>query len=132
MPTRKPKAIGTSKLRRAWIRPPIEEFPDPLYDNWEEPPTFHEALELHIRRHRDTSKTLQRAIVAPGDTFDWTTIRSWRRGEREPRSAGSRELLARIEARYRLPEGYFRSKLFHAARATTGLSLPGIRAAERR
>jgi hypothetical protein len=129
---RKSKALGTSKLRRARVRQPIEEFPEPRSGVWEDPATFHEALDLHIRRHGDTSKTLHRAIVAPGDTFDWTTIRGWRRGRREPRSAGSHELLKRIEARYRLPSGYFRAKLFHSSRATTGLQVPGVAASERR
>jgi len=54
MPRTQSLAIGTSKLRRARKRNAIVEFPEPLAGEWEDPPTFHEALELHIRRHRDT------------------------------------------------------------------------------
>ncbi|MBX9793653.1 MAG: hypothetical protein K2Y02_05065 [Burkholderiaceae bacterium] len=95
-------------------------------------PSFSEALDLHMRRHRDGPRQLRNAIVAPGDSLDWTAIRSWRQGRKEPRSAASFELLARIEARYRLPAGYFRRKLAHPSRATTCLSLPGVKPSERR
>jgi hypothetical protein len=132
MRSRKIQTLGNSKLVRARHRPVIEEFPKACSEHWQDPPTFAEALELHIGRHGDTSRSLRRAITGPGDTFDWTTIRSWRRGQKEPRSAGSFELLARIEERYRLPTGYFRNKLLHPARATTGLQLSGISASERR
>ena len=110
----------------------INDFPEPIWNEWEDPPSFGEALDLQMRRHRDGSHRLCTAIAAAGDTFNWATIRSWRRGQKEPQSVASLEILGRIEARYRLPLGYFRSKLGHLARATTGLSLPGVRASERR
>jgi hypothetical protein len=128
----KPQTLGTTKLKRARLRPPIAEFPEPVSGEWDDPPSFSEAIDLHIRRHRDSPKRLHRAITCEGDTFDWATIRSWRRGDKEPRSAASLEMLSRIEARYRLPSGYFRSKLSHKTRATTGMSLRGIRGSERR
>jgi hypothetical protein len=42
------------------------------------------------------------------------------------------EILARIEARYSLPTGYFKAKLPHPGRACAGHDLPGIRRAEQR
>ncbi len=42
------------------------------------------------------------------------------------------EILLRIERRYQLPEGYFKTKLPHQGRASTGHHLPGIAASERR
>jgi hypothetical protein len=87
---------------------------------------------MHMRRHREGPRRLRNAVAAEGDTFNWTTIRAWRHGQKQPRSAGSFELLSRIEIRYRLPAGYFRAKLSHPARAVTGAGLPGIKPSERR
>lgn len=128
----KKRTIGTGNLRRAKTRPPIDEFPDPVAGDWEDPPTFGAALDLHMRRHRDTDTTLLKAIAAEGDRCNRTTIRSWRRGEKEPRCVGSRELLQRIEARYRLSPGYFREKLSNRAHGATGIVIPGVEASERR
>ncbi|MDP3740423.1 MAG: hypothetical protein Q8R02_23755 [Hyphomonadaceae bacterium] len=124
--------IGPESMRRARKRPVINDFPEPIWNEWEDPPSFGEALDLQMRRHCDGAHRLCTAIAAAGDTFNWATIRSWRRGQKEPQSVASLEILGRIETRYRLPLGYFRSKLGHSARATTGLSLPGVRASERR
>lgn len=85
-----------------------------------------------MRRHCEGPRRLRNAVAADGDTFNWTTIRAWRRGQKQPQSAGSLELLARIEIRYRLPAGYFRSKLSHPARAVTGAHLPCMKPSERR
>lgn len=124
--------IGSDGMPRARRRADIDRFPEPHWREWKEPSTFREALDLHMRRHGDGPGQLRNAIVSPGDTLNWYTIRSWRRGQREPQSAASYELLARIEARYRLPAGYFRSKLSHSLRATTGLKVRGVSSAERR
>lgn len=123
---------GSPGLRRARKRPPISEFPEPVSLNWEDPASFHEALDLHMRRHKEGARRLRDAVAAPGDSFNWTTIRAWRRGEKQPQSVASLELLGRIELRYRLVEGYFRKKLSHHARAATGARLRGVSASERR
>lgn len=124
--------IGPESMRRARKRPEITDFPEPIWNEWEDPPSFGEALDLQMRRHRDGAHRLCTAITAAGDTFNWATIRSWRRGQKEPQSVASLEILGRIETRYRLPAGYFRSKLGRLNRATTGISLPGVRPSERR
>lgn len=124
--------IGSKGLRRARKRKPISEFPEPVSNEWEDPPSFGEALSMHMRRHGEGAHRLCTAVKAPGDSFNWATIRSWRRGQKEPQSAASMEMLGRIEQRYRLPPGYFRAKLAHRTRATTGLSLPGLSYSERR
>src|SRR5262249_5646094 len=124
------KVIGTRQTRRAWRRAPIEKFPEPKWSDWDDPANFSEALDLHMRRHGDGSHRLRSAIVAPGDILNGETVRDWRSGKKEPRSVSSLEMLARIEARYRLPAGYFRSKLSHPARAWCGFVLPGVKASE--
>ncbi|WP_246450348.1 hypothetical protein [Sphingomonas rhizophila] len=73
-----------------------------------------------MSRHGDTIWHLHRAVIRAGETFDRTTIREWCAGRKAPRSATSLRVLERIEHRYRLPEGYFRAKLAHPGRATTG------------
>lgn len=51
--------IGPQSMRRARKRPEIKDFPEPIWNEWEDPPTFAEALDLHMRRHRDgTSRIL--------------------------------------------------------------------------
>jgi hypothetical protein len=85
-----------------------------------------------MRRHRDTSVTLTRAILAPGETLETSTIVTWRNGQKAPRSVASLDLLRRIERRYRLPTGYFQAKLPHPARAATGHQPAGVSAAEMR
>ncbi|NVD41321.1 hypothetical protein HT585_20810 [Ensifer sp. HO-A22] len=96
------------------------EFPEPLFDDWDDPSTFAEALQLHMRRHGDTCWYLHRAIIRPGETFNRKTIVVWFNGEKPPRSVQSLEILGRIERRYRLPAGYFKSKLPNPMRATKG------------
>ncbi|MBZ9763381.1 hypothetical protein LB553_21205 [Mesorhizobium sp. CA8] len=110
----------------------IEEFPTPLFDQWIDPPTFQEALKLHMRRHGDSYWHLHRAVVRDGETFDHSTIRHWLQGSKAPRSVASMELLGRIERRYRLPEGYFKATLPHPTRSVSGHILDDIGPAERR
>lgn len=125
-------SVSLTGRRRGRKPAPTVEHPDPLFTDWIEPCTFHESLALHIRRHGDTYWGLWRALVRPDEVFDRTTLQSWTAGRRAPRSAKSFEMLARIEHRYRLPKGHFRSLLPHPSRAVTGHKMVGIDPAEQR
>ncbi|HEV7323983.1 MAG TPA: hypothetical protein VGN91_02865 [Bosea sp. (in: a-proteobacteria)] len=119
--------------RKRGVKPkPVEEFPQPANGNWEDPPTFREALALHMQRHGESYWHLHRAVVRADETLDLQTIRNWVLGTRAPVSVASMEILRRIERRYRLPEGYFHAKLPHQGRAARGHELEGIDASERR
>ena len=111
---------STDRKKRGQKPRPIVEFPEPLFDAWEDPATFTEALQLHMRRHGDTCWHLHKAIVRPGEAFNRKTIVVWFNGEKPPRSVQSLAILGRIERRYRLPTGYFKSKLPPTARAAKG------------
>lgn len=128
-PSKMVKAIKPSAQR---VKPPtkpgpkpqpIEEFPTPLFDQWEEPVSFQAALELHMRRFGETYYGLHRAVVHPEETVDNKTILSWVKGTKVPRTIESLEILARIERRYRLPIGYFKEKLPHRSRSASGHDL---------
>ena len=123
----KPKAARSGPKPR-----PIVEFPAHMSDTWDEPESFGEALDLHMRRHQDTCWHLHRAVVRNGEKLDMRTITSWRREQKVPRTVESLEVLRRIEQRYRLPVGYFRLKLPHSGRSASGHRIRGIGAAERR
>lgn len=110
---------------------PVVEFPVASAANWTDVSGFAAALNLHMERHGDTYWSLHRAIIRESDSFDRTTLKSWMSGEREPRTLQSRDLLLRIERRYRLPNGYFSGKLSHPARAATGYSV-GKKSEQRR
>ncbi|MGV1758863.1 hypothetical protein ACQZ6F_19175 [Rhizobium sp. A22-96] len=110
----------------------IVEFPKPLFDLWEDPSDFAEALQLHLRRHGETYWVLHRSIVGPDDITDKKTLLTWVEGQRVPRSTESFDILARIERRYRLPVGYFKAKLPHPSRSASGFNLSGIEPSERR
>lgn len=111
---------------------PVVEFPDPKWTDWIDPAGLAAAMSLQMQRHGDTSWSLYRAIIRPGENFDQATLRTWRIGKKAPRSVESFEMLARIERRYRLPAGYFKRKLPHPGRATSGFKPADISAAERR
>jgi hypothetical protein len=85
-----------------------------------------------MRRHGDTAWHLHRSVVRDGEDFDRKTIVTWCDGSKVPRGVGSFEILRRIERRYRLPDGYFKAKSSHKARAATGFRLHGIPPAEQR
>lgn len=110
----------------------IVQFPPPLFDEWDEPGTFVEALELHMRRHGDTSYRLHRALIQAGARLDERTLGRWRAGRKSPNSASSMKVLAQIESRYRLKAGYFKSKLRNASRSTRQEQIEGISEAEQR
>lgn len=111
---------------------PIVEFPEPLWTDWEEPETFPAALKLHIDRHGDSAWHLPRALVKSHEAFDHKTFVTWIQGTTAPRSVSSFEILGPIERRYRLPEGYFKAKLAHPARATTGIGRPDVTPSQHR
>lgn len=105
---------------------PIVEFPEPRTTIWSDVPSFAAALDLHMTRHGDTVWGLHRAITRPGEPFTHTTLKTWRQGTREPRSLNSREVVTRIEHRYRLPSGYFSAKLAHPSRSATGYTVARV------
>jgi hypothetical protein len=94
--------------------------PQPLAPAWADPAGFQAALDLQMRRHGDNAHRLRRALAAEGVAIDETTLGDWRRGAASPAHRRSFEVLARLEARWRLPAGYFRTKLPHRARAAQG------------
>lgn len=111
---------------------PIVEFPEPLTAGWSDPPTFPEALSLHMARHGESCFYLHRSIMRESDRFDRKTLQDWAAGRKSPNSLPSLEMLGRIERRYRLPEGYFRAKLDGLNRAPRRHDLVGLSASERR
>jgi hypothetical protein len=111
---------------------PVVEHPEPLTDDWVDPPSFAAALALHIGRHGDSYHHLHRAIIREGERFDRKTLQFWATGTKRPQSVVSFDVLARIEHRYRLPSGYFRTKLEQSGRAPLGHDLPDVIPSERR
>jgi hypothetical protein len=111
---------------------PIVEFPQALFTSWDEPEAFHEALDLHMRRHADTNYRVHKAVVKAGDSFSAKTLSFWRRGLKTPQNIQSLALLSRIEHRYRLANGYFKSKIRNCGRAAFDHTLRNISPAERR
>ncbi|WP_370322251.1 hypothetical protein [Oricola sp.] len=120
------------RTRRGTQPKPIAVFPEALWSEWEEPGSFPEALKLHIDRHGDSIWHLHRAIVKPDETFDRKTLQTWVQGTKAPRSVASFEILGRIERRYRLPDGYFKRKLMHPARAAIGHKPANMTPSQRR
>ncbi|MCX5517805.1 hypothetical protein OSH10_05105 [Kaistia defluvii] len=110
----------------------VVEFPAALWDVTVDPVEFHDALDLQMRRHDDSWGHLHRAIVRPGDRINAKTLYSWKTGFRVPRTLDSLDILKRIECRYRLPAGYFQSKLPNRDRAPAGHQLPGVAPSEQR
>jgi hypothetical protein len=106
------------------------EFPDSIPGHWTDPDDFHAALDEQMRRHGDTAGSLFHALRAMGFCTDRSTLRMWRSGKKLPVNRNSFAVLAAIERRYRLCEGYFRHKV-RTGKAVRGQaqSLP---AAERR
>jgi hypothetical protein len=111
---------------------PIVEFPNALSSEWSDPPSFPQALLLHMSRHGDSCFHLHRCIVRRGDRFDRKTLQDWAAGRKTPNSLLSFEMLGRIEHRYRLPKGYFRAKLVVVGRAPRRTDLAALSASERR
>ncbi len=103
-----------------------------LWNEWSEPETFAAALDLHMRRHGESSEQLWRAIIRDGENFQPSTVAAWRRGVKSPQWARSFIHLERIEERYGLGNGYFRRLLPHRSRADAFEGLKGIKSAEQR
>ncbi|KQN05046.1 hypothetical protein ASE85_07735 [Sphingobium sp. Leaf26] len=125
-------AIHAVSLKRGPKALPTVDRPTPRLNEWIDPPTFREALVLHLSRFSESYYQLHRAIIQPGEKFDRTTLRSWIEGDRTPGSAASLALLTRIEHRYGLPNGYFKAKLPNRTRAPSGLEAKGLSKAEQR
>ncbi len=129
-----PDAAKTSYRSKTGPKPkPIEEFPEPLFETYDEPVSFQAALQFHIDRFGESYYHLHRAIFRDGDALEATTLLSWLKGTKVPRSVANLEILNRIERRYRLPIGYFKEKLPHQSRAGVGYDVgDDISPAERR
>ncbi len=82
--------------------------PEPLFESYDEPVSFQAALQFHIDRFGESYYHLHRAIFRDGDALEATTLLSWLKGTKAPRSVANLEILNRIERRYRLPFGYFK------------------------
>lgn len=123
---------GHPKKKRGPKPKLIVEFPDATGEEWIDPPSFPEALALHMRRHGDSCNHLHRAIIGPGDKTDRKTIQTWATGLKAPGTIESLSVLSRIERRYRLPEGYFQAKLDRTGRATARPGIAALTASERR
>lgn len=96
---------------------PIVEFPEALWEVWEDPKGLADALDLHMRRHADTTYRLHKTLVSQGFALELSSLKTWRSGTKAPRSLESLSILKAIERRYRLPPGYFQAKQPHPARA---------------
>ncbi|RLL71546.1 hypothetical protein D8666_19885 [Ochrobactrum soli] len=134
-PDRAPASVSPVRPKSPSLAPadPVEECPEPLFAWTEDPQTFQQALNYHMRRFGETYWRLHRAIIKQHEIFDIRTISNWANGTKTPRSADSFDVLTRIEKRYRLPESYFKSRLPHQARSIYGHELGSdVSAAERR
>ncbi|MDH7639987.1 hypothetical protein [Sphingomonas oryzagri] len=118
--------------RRGRKPTPVVEFPDALTGDWLDPESFADALALHARRHGDSLWHLHKAIVVDGETFQRKTIQDWAAGRKVPQSGTSFDILTRIERRYRLPAGYFRTKLPESGKAVVGKAIPTVTRSEQR
>lgn len=132
-PTKRSSTKGKRRGPRGPYKPKsIVTHPEPLSEDWDDPADFDEALALHIRRHGENVCRLHKALALTGDTVDRRTLYDWVNGVLAPRSAKGFRVLAFIERRYRLPDGYLRSKLPHPGRQLAGKTLKRMPVAERR
>lgn len=121
-------AKDASTPRKRGPKPrPIVEFPEPLWTEWEEAETLSEALILHMRRHGDSVRHLFLALDSSGDAQDQRKLMKWCTGQLVPRTVQSLAVLKKVEHRYRLPVGYFRSKAAELTKALWGLEPTGPR-----
>ena len=132
-PALQPEEIAKPERRKSGYPPrPVVAQPKPLWEDWEDTPSFSQALDLHMRRHGDTGYGLHRAVCQRDDRIDMTTFTAWRRGQKAPRGATSFRILAALERRWKLPAGYFREKLPHAGRMVASAETLPLPMSERR
>lgn len=131
-PDNSPNRTPAPRNKRGRAPRPIVPFPSPLWEDWDDPEDFAEAIDLHMRRHNDTGYGLRRAVCGRDDKVESTTFTAWRRGDKAPRSATSFRILAALERRWRLPPGYFRAKLQHPGRMISNEALIPLPEPERR
>lgn len=110
----------------------VDEYPAPLFEDSSEIVGFQEALRFQMRRHSETYWHVHEALGAANVKIESTTLLDWTTGKRVPRSVNSFAALAFIERRYRLSEGYFKSRLPNQTQATYGHEVEGMSASERR
>jgi hypothetical protein len=123
---------GPPRLKPGPKPRPIVEFPEPMVAEWSDCETFHEALSQQMERHGDSCWHLHRSIIRPGERLDRKTLQDWAAGRKVPNSIASLEMVRRIECRYRLPDGYLRSKADVIGRAPARHNLPFLSTSERR
>jgi hypothetical protein len=78
-----------------------------------DPADFASAFFLHMARHGDTHYSLWKLFVKSGSRPRVETIKNWMRGDGKPRNPTSYAFLEKVEARYGLPKGYFRKKVYY-------------------
>lgn len=120
--------------RRRGRKPkPVVEFPEAIICEWTDVACFHEAFALHLERHADSIGHLHKALSHFGAKIERSTFVQWAAGKKVPTSVKSMAILAMIERRYRLPTGYFKSKLGNKSRAASGHTrLSSVSRSERR
>lgn len=119
--------------RRRGRRPtPIVEFPEPVFDEIDQPATLEAALQLQMRRHSDNPYRLTRALAHKGVEVEYSTLRMWALGLKTPDCLESLAVLRAIAARYRLPPDYFRATLDAKGTAMRGHRPSQVGPAERR
>lgn len=112
---------------------PVVEFPEAIIPEWSDVPCFHEAFALHLERHGDSIGHLHKALTHSGAKIERSTLVQWAAGKKAPTSVKSIAILTMIEQRYRLPTGYFKTKLTNRLRAASGhRRLRGVTPSERR
>lgn len=128
-----PEDQSMQPRRRGRKPKPVVEFPEAIICEWTDVACFHEAFVLHLERHADSIGHLHKALSHFGAKIERSTFVQWAAGKKVPTSVKSMAILAMIERRYRLPTGYFRSKLVNKSRAASGHTrLSSVSRSERR
>lgn len=103
-----------------------------LTEAWVNPAEFSRAFDLHLRRYGETLPQLVSALESAGHAVPYSTLRMWRLGRKSPCHHTSLAVLAALEQRWNLADGYFAKKLLHAQLAVKGRSLAETSNPERR
>ncbi len=75
------------------------------------PTDFSRALNIQMRKHGDTARSLYRILKQSGRRIGPQTIRQWQLANYSPNWGSSLDALGDIEKRYGLPTGYFTKTL---------------------